>query len=350
MRHENQLKRRLATGEAVLGTWAILPHPAVTNVIAAAGFDFVIADLEHGPFSLSEVENLVRAAESEHRSALVRVPDNDRSWILRALETGAHGIVVPQIASATDAYCAVTAVKYHPGGGRGFSPYTRSGGYTHGRSIDIANRENRRTLTVLIVEGLEGLASLDAIAAVPGVDAIYIGIYDLSQSAGRPGEIDHPDVVAAAEGAVARIAKQGIAAGCLAQTPEQLQRYRELGVRFLVYQADCSLLFEACQSAVATFGETHAHAAHNTDHARRAQPARKVRHVHHAQHVRHARHAVDAQPAHHKDHGAAARKASGKVGPAHGKTRVPSGEARDPSDEGRVAVPAQPPAPVEANE
>jgi len=253
LRRDNVLKQRLHAGDSALGTWAVLPGAGVTNVLTAAGLDFVIADLEHGPFTLTDVEDMVRAAESEGRSALVRVPVNDDSWILRALETGAHGVVVPQVSSAEEARRAVAAVKYHPEGERGLSPYTRSGGYSHHEAPGLAARENARTLTVLLVEGEHGLADLDAIAAVPGVDVVYIGIYDLSQAVGRPGEIDHPHVVTAVEDAVQRLAAHDVAAGCLAQTPEQLHRYIVLGVRFLAYQADCSLLHEACRAAVEAY-------------------------------------------------------------------------------------------------
>ena len=253
MRRDNELKQRLSAGGAALGTWAVLPAPGVTNVIAAAGFDFVIVDLEHGPFSLSETEDLIRTAESEGRSALVRVPRLDESWILRALETGAHGVVVPQITSADEARAAVAAVKYHPEGRRGLSPYTRSGGYSAEDAARLAARENRRSMVVLLVEGTEGIANLPEILTVPGIDVIYLGIYDLSQSVGRPGEIDHPQVRAEIERCVTMIAARGLTAGCLASDRAALQHYRQLGVRFLAYQADCALLHDACREVVAAF-------------------------------------------------------------------------------------------------
>ncbi len=253
MRRDNVLKQRLRAGEAVLGTWCVLPGAGVVNVVAAAGFDFVIIDMEHGPFGFTEAEDLVRAAESEGRGALVRVPELDESCILRALETGAHGVVVPQITRADEARAAVRACKYHPEGARGLSPYTRSGGYTAAGNGDIAARENARVLVTLLVEGAAGLANLDDILAVPGVDVVYLGIYDLSQSAGRPGQVDHPDVVRAVADNVGRIRDAGVAAGCLVQNAAQVRTYAGLGVSFFAWQADCGLLYEASRAAVDAF-------------------------------------------------------------------------------------------------
>lgn len=254
MRRDNILKQRLAAGEPVLGTWCVLPGAGAVNVLTAAGFDFVIIDMEHGPFGYSEVEDMVRAAESEGRNALVRVPCLDESAILRALETGAHGVVVPQISTADEARAAVSACKYHPEGTRGLSPYTRSGGYTANDNHDLTSRENARVLVTLLVEGVEGLANLDEIVAVPGVDAVYLGIYDLSQSVGRPGQVEHPDVLRAIADNVGRIRGAGVAAGCLVQCTDHVRTYARLGVRFFAWQADCSLLYEASRAAVDAFG------------------------------------------------------------------------------------------------
>ena len=254
MRGENVLKRRVKAGEPVLGTWCVLPGAGAVNVITAAGFDFVIIDMEHGPCGYTEAEDMVRAAESEQRHALIRVPRLDESAILRALETGAHGVVIPQITTAAEARAAVRACKYHPEGTRGLSPYTRSAGYTAHGNHDLAARENGRVLVTLLVEGVEGLANLDEILAVPGVDVVYLGIYDLSQSAGHPGHIDHPDVTRAIADAVGRVRDAGVAAGCLVQGTDHVRTYAQLGVRFFAWQADCSLLYEASRAAVYAFG------------------------------------------------------------------------------------------------
>ncbi|MFH1741847.1 MAG: aldolase/citrate lyase family protein [bacterium] len=253
MRFESTLKKRLKEQEPVIGTWSVLPSAAVTNVLGSAGFDFVILDLEHGPASLERVEDMVRAADSEQCTTLVRVPVNEESWILRALETGAHGIVVPHISTSAEAEQAVKAIKYAPQGNRGMSPYTRSGGYVPGDPKLWTTEANARTLCVLIVEGVEGLGNLAEICEVPGVDVVYLGIYDISQSLGYPGEISHPEVVSQVESCVEIIREKGLAAGCLVQNEASMRTYLKKGFQFLAYAADCALLHEVCRGVVSKF-------------------------------------------------------------------------------------------------
>ncbi len=255
MRKTNQLKQRLTQGEFVLGTWSVLPSPAVANVVGAAGFDFLIIDMEHGPISFEIAENVVRAAEGENCTPLIRVPANEEWLILRGLEIGSHGVVVPQITSAEEAQSAISAIKYSPEGHRGFSPYTRSGGYTSLNASGLAAQENINTLSVLLVEGKKGISNLDAILEVPNLDVIYLGTYDLSQSVGYPGQPDHPIVLGFVEECVQRIQKRGIAVGCLAESQMDVTRWRQLGIQFIAYQADCSLLYHACLEVAQRFND-----------------------------------------------------------------------------------------------
>jgi len=262
MRHANRLKRTLAAGQPALGTWCVLPSAAAANVIAAAGFDFIIVDMEHGPASFETAEDMVRAAETEECTPLVRVPTNQDAIILRALETGAHGIVVPQIVHAADAQQAIASIKYYPEGRRGLSPFTRSAGYGLQSTPETVRRENAETMSVLLVEGVEGIGNLDAIMAVPGIDVIYLGTYDLSQSAGHPGEPDHPAVRGYVEQCVGRIRARGIVPGILAQSDRDLAAWIGLGIRFIAYQADCALLARAAAAVRQAFDRAAAHPDH----------------------------------------------------------------------------------------
>jgi len=193
MRKKNQLKRKIAHGDYVIGTWCTLPSPSVINVLGASGLDFVIIDMEHGPTDFVTAEDMIRSAESEECSPLIRVPSNNESDILRALDIGAHGIIVPNIESVDDREKAVSYIKYPPSGIRGFSPYTRAGNYSNLDSNYTA-KENKETMTVLIVEGIEGLKNLEGIINDPQIDVIYIGTYDLSQAIGKPGKVNHIQV------------------------------------------------------------------------------------------------------------------------------------------------------------
>lgn len=243
----NTLKERLRRGEAVLGTWCVMPSSSVANVIAVVGFDFVIIDMEHGPTSFEKAEDMVRAAEVGDCTPLIRVPCNQDWLILRALETGGHGVVVPQVITQDDARAAMNAMKYHPDGTRGFSPFTRAGGYTARGVEALAASANTKTLSVLLVEGVEGIGNLDSILDVPNIDVIYLGTYDLSQSAGHPGQPNHPEVLAYVDKCVRHIRDRGVATGSLAQSQDDVERLCSLGVQFIAYLADCALLHEACR-------------------------------------------------------------------------------------------------------
>ncbi len=248
-REDRSLKRRLVAGETLAGTWCVIPSPTTIEIMAAAGLDFVIVDLEHGPMSFETAQNMVRAAELHGTAALLRVPTNDPPLILRALEIGSAGVVVPQVETAEQAGQALDASRYAPAGHRGFSPFTRSGGWTSEHAATLAERKNKETVTVLLVEGVDGIRSLPDILERAPADVIYLGTYDLSQAAGFPGQADHPEVLRYVEGCVRTIRAAGLAAGCLAQTPAAVERWRELGIQFIAYQADCALLSGAAAHA-----------------------------------------------------------------------------------------------------
>ena len=195
IRKKNELKRRLKKGEITLGTWGDIPSSSVVNILGASGLDFVIIDMEHGPFSIETAEDCVRAAESEGCTPIIRVAKNDEAYIVSALDIGAHGIIVPHVETVKDAENAISHIKYHPIGHRGFTPYTRAGGYSKDNLETHAKKENEETMTILIIEGVQGIKNLDKIIANKHVDVIYIGQYDLSQAVGMPGKVNHPKVI-----------------------------------------------------------------------------------------------------------------------------------------------------------
>ncbi len=253
MPETNFLKQKLDGGALTVGTWCAIPSPTVTNVLGRAGFDYVIIDREHGPNEFETIESMVRAAELCGCSPLVRVSTLDEAEILRALDVGAHGVIVPQIESVEQARAAVAAAKYAPVGTRGFSPYTRSGGYHHTQTnADKQAAANRDTLLVLLVEGPKGLAALGDIldATAESVGSIYIGPYDLANAIGLPGQVDHPDVVQRVSDSFKTIRGHGVAPSTLARSQAEVEHYASLGARMLAYQADVGVLFEAVTGIV----------------------------------------------------------------------------------------------------
>lgn len=230
-----------------------MPSASVTNVMGAAGFDFVIIDLEHGPMSYETAEDMTRALESEQCTPLIRVPCNDGPTILRALEIGTHGVVVPQIADAKQAQAVIQSAKYAPIGNRGMSVFTRASGYYAAGQKGRTDKENNETLVVVLVEGVEGIKNLDAIIEVGHIDVIYIGTYDLSQSLGISDNVNSPKVIEAVEQCAKKIRNKGIAAGVLAQTEDDVNRWLEMGIQFIPYMVDCAIFHQACSTIVNNF-------------------------------------------------------------------------------------------------
>lgn len=258
MSEHDTLKQRLKAGEAVFGPWCVIPSGSVTNIIASAGFDFVIVDLEHGPASFETAEHMVRAAQAEHAAAIVRLGSVDEEQILKSLDAGADGVLVAHVGSSEDARRATSLCRYHPDGQRGFSPYTRAGGYSGGAIAHHARRQNERVLTGVILEGRRATDDIDRILETPNLDLIYIGAYDLSQALGMPGQVWDPKVRHTIATCVRKIREAGIAAGgCVARNREDMMWMMDVGMQFITCLPDCALLHNAMSAAVETFCEVH---------------------------------------------------------------------------------------------
>jgi len=209
--------------------------------------------MEHGPFSIDIAENCVRALDSEKCCPVIRVPKNDEAYIVNALDVGAHGIIVPHVDSVEDAKKAISHIKYHPIGNRGFTPYTRAGGYSKDNIEKHAETENKETMTILIIEGKKGIENLDKILEIDNIDVIYIGQYDLSQAIGMPGKVTHPKVIDFMKQNVDKIKAKGVAAGTLAHDLEELERFKKLGFQFITYFVDCAVLYHSYNDVVKEF-------------------------------------------------------------------------------------------------
>jgi len=206
---------------------------------ALAGMDFVILDMEHGPFDLSQVERLVPAAQNAGIAPIVRVGENNEWMILRALDVGAAGVQAPQIGCRADAEAVIHAAKYAPLGMRGVSAYTRAGDMnTRANHFEQANEE---TLVIIHIEGIEGVRNLDE---VEQLDVIFIGPFDLSQSLGIPGQTDDPRVQDAVRECVGKIRAAGKAAGSFAKDIETGRRWIELGIQYIGYSVDANIYLQ----------------------------------------------------------------------------------------------------------
>ena len=243
-----QLKNKLKSGEIVLGTWTVISSPTLTEIMGSSGLDFIIIDHEHGPFDFDTSENMIRAAENVGCTPLIRVPENNQSYILRALEIGSHGILVPQIENQNEASQAIQSMFYSPMGNRGVSAFTRASGFNamgeKGRNLSV----NDKILSILLVESAEAINNIEEIIEIDGIDVIYIGTYDLSHSLGTPDDIYSEKVLKALEKTVKIIRDKGLACGVLAQSKEDVSRWSNMGFQFIPYIAECGIIKEAFES------------------------------------------------------------------------------------------------------
>ncbi|MBW4495649.1 MAG: aldolase [Oscillatoria princeps RMCB-10] len=246
---ENQLKRKLKRGEAVLGPFVNCAYPAFIEICGLAGFDFAVIDMEHGQLDTLAAEDLCRAADCVGLAPVVRVRKNDAPQIQRALDIGSAGVQVPQIETRADAEAAVRGAKYSPLGSRGLSFNTRAGLYT-AAGTQITDQLNEESLVVIHVEGRRGVENLEEILSVPHIDVIFLGPYDLSQSLGIPGQVRDSRVMELMQSAVRRIRSAGIAAGTFADSPEIAKQWIDAGVQYIGLGVDVAIFLRACEALV----------------------------------------------------------------------------------------------------
>ncbi len=247
------LPERLRSGPPVLATFSMIDSPAIVELLAAAGFEAVVLDTEHGPIGPESLNVLIPAARAAGIAPLVRVRANEPSLIGAALDVGAAGVVVPQIESGAAAAAAVAAARFGPGGSRGANPYVRAAGY-HGGAEWFA-RANEEVAVLVMVEGTAGIAALPEILATPGLDGIFVGPFDLSQALGIPGQVDHPEVLAHVTAIVTEAAGRGVATAVFAPTPALARRWLAAGARLVALGFDTALALDGFRAARHALGE-----------------------------------------------------------------------------------------------
>jgi 4-hydroxy-2-oxoheptanedioate aldolase len=190
----NRTKQIIAGGGSAYGTFVLLGEPALVEMIGYAGFDFVVIDTEHSGNTMEQVGAMVRAAELAGTTPIVRVTANAPEFILRALDGGAGGVLVPQVNTAAQAAAAVRAARYAPQGERGVAGVVRAARYGFIPMPEYLTGSNRENLVITQVEHMDAVNNLDSILDVEGVDGIFIGPADLSQSMGITGQFNHPEL------------------------------------------------------------------------------------------------------------------------------------------------------------
>jgi 4-hydroxy-2-oxoheptanedioate aldolase len=239
---------RLLNGETLIGPFQMIDSPAVAEIAGIAGYDFTILDQEHGPLTAETTLGLCAAAERGGASPVVRVRANDPPEIQRALDVGADAVEIPQIESLADAEAAVSAARFDPRGDRGLSPYVRAGGYKGG--AEYTDKQNEHVTVIVHVEGQAGVEAYDDIVAVEGLDVVFLGPYDLSQSLGIPGQVHDDRVTEQMEDLCDRAEAAGTVVGTYADDPAMANRWIDAGAQFVAIYVDAPTLVGAYRDTI----------------------------------------------------------------------------------------------------
>ncbi len=233
-------------GRVSYGAWCTIPSSWTAEIAARSGYDWVCIDTQHGLIGYDAMLPMLQACANGPAPTFVRVPWNSPPDIMKTLDAGAEGVIVPMVNSAEEARQAVGACRYAPAGFRSMGP-------TRARVVmpDYSVQSSGNVVCVVMVETKEALANLEAILDVPGIDGVFIGPNDLAVSmgvtSGYKGE--HPDHRRAMEAVVASCTKRNIPAGVMCGTPETAEQWRREGFRFLAIESDTRLLAQASEAA-----------------------------------------------------------------------------------------------------
>lgn len=244
----HRFRKRLHDGELLVGAMMALASSDVAEILVEAGFDWLFIDWEHAAYSVRDIQTILQGAGKD-TPGLVRLPAGDEILIKRALDTGAAGIIAPMINTADHARDIVRFSRYAPIGTRGV-------GLARAHRYGLAFQEYMQTanddvVVVVMAEHADAVENIEAIAAVPGIDAVFVGPYDLSASLGVTGQVDHIDVVQAIDHVTKTCRKANIPLGIFGISPDGVRPYIEKGYTLIVSGADILFLGQAAKAVVA---------------------------------------------------------------------------------------------------
>ena len=218
-----------------MGTLITIPSAEVAEIMAAVGYDWLFIDTEHSPFSAHGTQTFLQAT-GQSCPCVVRVPANDEVWIKKALDVGANGIIAPQVNSAADAEAIVRRCKYPPDGTRGVGI---SRAHKYGLEFnEYMERANNEIAVILQAETAQALKNISEMVKVPGVDAIFIGPYDLSASLGKMGQLTDPEVKQAIQTIAEACKKAGVRLGIFAATADAVEPFIQQDFTLLAIGTD----------------------------------------------------------------------------------------------------------------
>jgi 4-hydroxy-2-oxoheptanedioate aldolase len=238
------LREALRGNGTLIFTFLMTPRAEIVEMLALAGFDGVVIDLEHGAMTIADLPVLSAAARGSGIYALARVRDGLAAEIGAFLDAGVDGVLVPHVSTAQQAAAVVAAGRFPPTGERSLNPYVR--GTRYGSDGD-AGRDlaDARSAIIVMVEGAEGLQNLEAIGDTEDLDGVFIGPVDLSASLGVPGQPEHPTVIETVTSIFERLRERKVAAGVFAPTAAAAKRWREAGAALVALSADNKMMIDA---------------------------------------------------------------------------------------------------------
>ena len=245
-------KEKLTSKQSVIGPFMKAIDPAFVEIAGYANFDFIILDMEHGSIDFVNLQNLIRATQSSNVIPIVRVQDDSEISIDRALDSGAIGVQIPQISNANQARKAVAAAKFAPEGNRGVCRYVKAAKYSSLDKFEYFRTANE-LFVILQLEGQEAIDNLDEILRVEGIDIIFVGPYDLSQSLGIPGEMDNPILHDKMKYIIEKAREKDIVVGTFVDDLENAFLWKGIGVQYISYSVDVGIFYEKCKDIVESF-------------------------------------------------------------------------------------------------
>ena len=258
---KNKAKEKLKNGEPVLGIFQGFNSMDLTEMCGYSGYDFIILDTEHGPMSAETCIPMICAAERTDMVPVIRVSENEKNYVLKALDVGAMGIVFPMINTAEDAKKAIFLTKYIQKGNekrekfRGIVNVSRAAGYGITTNLNThIETSNNEIMIIVQFETKEAIENLDEILKLKEIDVVLIGSLDLSQSLGYPGEVDNTLVKDITKKAIKKIVNAGKVAGMVAASPDAIKYWLDLGVKFITYHQTC-IIKEALGNHLTKFKE-----------------------------------------------------------------------------------------------
>ena len=251
-----QTKTKLRDGQAALGGWMLIGHPAIAELLAGEGFDWIGVDLEHATTDSRDFYEIMLAVKGTGCDVLARLHSCDAEQAKMVLDAGANGIIVPSVNSRKQAEQAVAMAKFPPEGFRGSSLCRAS---DFGRNFQqYFSSHNESVLVVVMLEHVKAVANVDEILSTPGVDAAFIGPYDLSASMGKSGQLDHPQVLAAQKKLLEACKRNNVAAGMhvVPVDNEQIKNRIKEGYQFIACSIDTLFIIHGCRTILSGVKES----------------------------------------------------------------------------------------------